>query len=336
MNRTSTKELTAEQQEIVRQLGSKYASERLSAEKTLQDMGEAAVPILRHVLRKPLETVRWGEKFLFGIWLCISVCYPLYLLAQGHIHLPNSVIEGIWFLVGMLGSMIFTGILAMMFIALPLWLTLMGYVSFHGLGPAQEAAFRVMTNTKDVWAVGPLAETARWLREGNHKPREAAIREALLLLLPKMQRADYLALTATQKQCLHALLRECSTFIWARGGEDDPPTGCPRKAYDYHLSVTLLQFYARMGDRSVIRNIQRLVRAKPAEDTLDAQTVRENAIAALEGIENHGAEWDTATTHLRASSAPEAPSEELLIPASRGDDTPPEELLRAENQEKQL
>jgi hypothetical protein len=336
MNRAKTQttrtlpNLTEEQKEIVRRLSSERENERASAEQDLQKMGAEALPVICHLLTSSLVGAKWEERIFRALW-AIGTTIPLLIaLIQGKIPFPRTLIEFIFsFLFGMIGmcaiGFVITGLILM--VGRLIWVFSLSRRAFR---PAQEAALRVLAGIENVQAVGPLAEAARWFIQEYGLKGTSALRPALLCLLPNMNTADYLTLTAPQKNCLYALLREHSAFTWRQGTDSDPPMGQPRSEFDVPMTIALLQMYGRVGDSGAVSHIKRLVRGTYRWG--ESAGVHEAARVALAALSEHADEWQTATTHLRASSAPQASNDELLLPAKDASLSESQELLRADVQ----
>ena len=162
-----------------------------------------------------------------------------------------------------------------------------------------------LTNIDDVRAVGALAEAI----DIPDKRIRSHARAALMRLLPYLQSEDACLLNEAQRNCLY----RCLKIENARTLSD--------------FMVVLLETLEKIGDAGSLSVIQEL--AVSTTTIPEGKRVQEAARKCLPALRLRVRTLETSSTLLRAFSAENVADTSLLRPAHGGDDTAPEQLLRA-------
>jgi hypothetical protein len=162
-----------------------------------------------------------------------------------------------------------------------------------------------ITNIDDVRAVGALAEAM----EIPDKGMLAQAQKALTRLLQRLEVGDAHLLNETQRKCLYRRLK----IEYALHTPD--------------FMVALLEALEKIGDAGALPAVQEL--ATCTVTTASGKRVQAAARKCLPVLRLRVRTLETSSTLLRASSAEDTGGASLLRPVHGGDNTAPEELLRA-------
>jgi hypothetical protein len=165
-------------------------------------------------------------------------------------------------------------------------------------------AVHLLTHSTDVEAVGPLIEVL-WLPDIT-----AYIPLALRRLLPQLQSHDAALLNAKQRNSLLHILTLPDT-------------------YDMELQRATVRAMGNIGDAKALPILEQL--AGGALGAANSPELREDARTALFMLQERINPGYAGRNLLRASEAPIHSPDELLRPATGSSETPPKELLRAQN-----
>jgi hypothetical protein len=160
----------------------------------------------------------------------------------------------------------------------------------------------------DVRMVGPLVEaySALSLSQENRP-----VREALTVLLPRLQASDARVLTEEHRQILNRVLG----------------SGIPSYSREKNrLVLAILKAYEQVGDGSALPFVERLASGRSAGVSRE---VREAAQACLPFLQERAERERASRELLRAASASDTPSDVLLRPAGGTIEADPQQLLRA-------
>jgi hypothetical protein len=160
----------------------------------------------------------------------------------------------------------------------------------------------------DVRMVGPLVEAYSAL---NLSQENRPVREALTVLLPRLQASDARVLTEEHRQMLNRVLGS-SALSYSKENN--------------RLIIAILKAYEQVGDESALPFVERLAKGEKAGVNRE---VREAAQACLPFLQERAERERASSELLRAASASDTPSDVLLRPAAGALEADPQQLLRA-------
>lgn len=165
-------------------------------------------------------------------------------------------------------------------------------------------AVHLLTHSTDIEAVGPLIEVL-WLPDIT-----AYVPQALCQLLPLLQPDHAALLDNKQRNSLLHILTQPDN-------------------YDMELQRATVQAVGNIGDAKALPILEQL--AGGAMGAADSAELREDARIALFTLQERINPGYAGRNLLRAAETPIHSPEELLRPATGSSETPPQELLRAQN-----
>jgi hypothetical protein len=302
---------------------------RGEAEQTLYALGPEAIVVAQELLEPTLAVQRRGcspIRWLLPMLLTPILLYPLH----GSVHLgengdgplvypPNNTL---------LDWVVLYCVVALMpgiFVSIG-WNLFLSFIE-KAIRPKsqwafQEIAVRLLANSDDMCAVGPLLEVARWGTMVWNQQIEDEAHYGLMRLLPRLQMTDAQALTAKQRDCLYNLLLVHSSFVLPGA---PAPSYVPNTKFDVPLSEAILKAYEHIGDTKALALVQKLAASEGK--------LAEAAQECLPRLQEQTEKWSTGEHLLRATDEPISSPDILLRPASATTEIEPQQLLRASTTE---
>ena len=185
-------------------------------------------------------------------------------------------------------------------------------IGFGVLARRQDYQAReVLAHIDDTRFIGPLAEILTTEQTG----KQRHVIAAMCRLLPRVRASDTDLLNRQQRDCLHKLLTRNRLNSWTA---------------DKALQIAILKALEQIGDKEALPAVQRL--AKWSSDN----EVRQAANNCLRYLHVRAEEYKRGEHLLRPADARTSAPDVLLRPSTSmttQQQTPPEQLLRAHNEE---
>lgn len=172
------------------------------------------------------------------------------------------------------------------------------------LSPKQIDLAKKLAESRDVQAIGPLAEMLEWPDLESRHIAEVALSS----LLPLVKANDRGLLTTKQRAILYRLLKPTDTRKY------------------WQLQLALLEALEQIGDDAAVPYVEELAKVTPRSGV--QKRVKDRADACLPFLSEKAEQSRHSQMLLRGSSVPTAAPETLLRPATENPETRPQELLR--------
>ena len=172
------------------------------------------------------------------------------------------------------------------------------------LSPKQIDIATRLALTRDVQAIGPLAEMMEWPDAECRRIAELA----LVGLLPLVKANDTALLTNKQRGILYRCLKPAET------------------RRHWQLQMALLEALEQIGDEAAVTNVEELANAVPRSGV--QKKVKDRAVLCLPFLSEKAKQSRDSQMLLRGSAMPASAPEILLRPALETQEARPQELLR--------